>query len=284
MDSLKVCVLCGAGADQFEPYAQRGKYGVVRCRSCGLIFVNPRATPEEIVGQYTDDVSSPTGYYGKSGHVDTPIFEQRLRLTEQFAGRGRLLDVGCSVGTFMDVASARGWDVSGIELNANACAVCTEKGHKVYRGLFEPSLLDTIKKKDFDVVCLNDVIEHLPDPVASMKLVGPLLRSGGYLMINTPNIDNIVARTFQMKPLEHLFYFNTKTATRTLEEAGFEVLLAKKAGRRRDFAGLQTGATIDSKAWLFVCKVLHTTGLDRLANFTLENFFTDELFVVARKR
>ena len=283
MDTLETCVLCGATSDRFEPYAERGEFGVVKCKECSLIFINPRATEEETRKQYTDDVSSPIRYYGKSVHVDSPIFEKRLRAIEELVPKGRLLDVGCSVGTFMDVARARGWQVAGVELNKNACELCTEKGHKVYRGLFAPELISTFEKADFDLITLNDVIEHLPDPVASMKLVGPLLRPGGYLMINTPNIDNIVARTFQIKPMEHLFYFSTATATRTLEKAGLEVVLAKKAGRRRDFGGLQTGATIDNKAWLMVCKVLHSTGLDRLANFTLENFFTDELFVLARR-
>ena len=134
------------------------------------------------------------------------------------------------------------------------------------------------------MVCLNDVIEHFPDPMKVMRLVPPLLRPGGILVVNTPNWDNVVARTFQLKPKEHVFYFNTKTVTRILEQAGFAVELVKKAGRRREFGGLATGATIDSKAWLAVFKLLSLTRIDHLANFTLENFVTDELFIVAKAR
>jgi hypothetical protein len=80
-----------------------------------------------------------------------------------------------------------------------------------------------------------------------MTLVASLIRPGGYLSINTPNMDNVVARICQVKPKEHIFYFNRITASRILEQAGFEVLFVKKAGRRRDFGSLQTGATLDSK-------------------------------------
>jgi 2-polyprenyl-3-methyl-5-hydroxy-6-metoxy-1,4-benzoquinol methylase len=283
MEYLKNCVLCGSSSEGFAPYAQRGKYGVVRCRDCGLIFISPRDDKSEILRQYADDLSSPISYYQNSAFVDSLIFDKRLDWTEKFVSKGTLLDIGCNVGTFMDVARKRGWSVSGVEVNPNACKLSREKGHKVYNGFFAPELIATFDTKEFDLVCLNDVIEHLPNPLEAMKLVVPLIRRGGCLAINTPNIDNIVARTFQIKPKEHIFYFNARTATRILEQAGFEVSLVRKAGRRRDFGSLQTGATLDSKAWLTVCKVLHATGIDHLANFTLEHVFTDELFVLARR-
>lgn len=255
----------------------------MRCRNCGLIFVSPRDDKDEILRQYADDVSSPISYYQKSAYVDSLIFDKRLDWTEQFATKGSLLDIGCNVGTFMDVARKRGWDVTGVEVNRNAFDMSREKGHKVYQGFFAPELIDTFDRKEFDLVCLNDVIEHFPNPMAAMKLVTPLIRRGGHLAINTPNIDNIVARTFQIKPKEHVFYFNKSTATRILEQAGLEVLRVRKAGRKRDFGSLQTGATLDSKAWLTVCKILHSTGIERMANFTLEHFFTDELFILSRR-
>jgi 2-polyprenyl-3-methyl-5-hydroxy-6-metoxy-1,4-benzoquinol methylase len=284
MESLQTCVLCGSASDRFERYAERGKFGVVRCKGCGLVFISPREDGSEILRQYADDVSSPISYYVNSAHVDALIFEKRLDWTERFVQKGRLLDIGCNVGTFMDVARRRGWDVTGIEVNKNAYELCRQKGHKVYGEFFSPELVSTLKATEFDLVCLNDVIEHFPNPMESMNLVAPLLRSGGIVTINTPNFDNFVARTFQLKPKEHVFYFNKVTATRILEQAGFEILLVEKAGRRRDFGGLQTGATLDSRAWLAVCKLLHVTGIDRLANFALENFVTDELFVLAQKR
>jgi 2-polyprenyl-3-methyl-5-hydroxy-6-metoxy-1,4-benzoquinol methylase len=284
MESLASCVLCGSRADRFVPVTQRGEYGVKRCTECGLVFISPREDQGEILRQYTDDVSSPLSYYVNSARFDTLIFEKRLDWTEQFATKGRLIDIGCSVGTFMDVAKKRGWDVTGVELNPNAYELCKKKGHKVYNAPVGPALLEKLDRKDFDLVCLNDVIEHFADPLETMKLVAPLVRDGGMLMIDTPNWESIVARTFQLKTREHLFYFNETTAKRLLGQVGFDVVFVKKAGRRRDFEGLQTGATLDSKAWLTIIKLLHKTGIDRLANFTLENFVTDELFIVAKKR
>ncbi len=283
MEYLNNCVLCGSGSDRFAPYARRGKYGVVRCGECGLIFINPRDDHAEILGQYSSDVSSPISYYQKSARVDSLIFDKRLSWTERFISPGSLLDIGCNVGTFMDVARRRGWEASGVEVNGNACELSRQKGHRVYQGTFDRDLISSFEKKEFDLVCLNDVIEHFPNPLDSMKLVAPLVRRGGYLTINTPNIDNVVARIFQLKPKEHVFYFNKSTATRILTEAGFEIILARKAGRRRDFGSLQSGATLDSRAWLTVCKVLHSTGIEHLANFALENFVTDELFVLSKR-
>jgi 2-polyprenyl-3-methyl-5-hydroxy-6-metoxy-1,4-benzoquinol methylase len=265
------------------PYAQRGKYGIVRCAECKLVFVNPRDDQGDILGQYVDDVSSPVSYYQNSAHVDSLIFEKRLDWIETVVPKGTLLDLGCSVGTFMDVAAPRGWKVAGIDANPHALGLARDKGHKTFHGLLGPDLIATLEPKEFDLVCLNDVVEHFPNPLESIKVVRSVIKSGGYLCLNTPNFDSIVARTFQIKPKEHIFFFDKDTLTRLLRQAGFEIVLLKTAGRRRDFKSLQTGATIHSPAWLAVCKALHVSGLEDVANFALETLFTDEIFCLSRK-
>jgi 2-polyprenyl-3-methyl-5-hydroxy-6-metoxy-1,4-benzoquinol methylase len=282
MEYLNNCVLCGSSKESFRPYARRGKYGIVRCASCGLVFVNPRDDQRDILGQYVDDVSSPVTYYENTARVDSLIFAKRLEWVERFAKKGTLLDIGCNVGTFLSVATPRGWDAVGVDANPHAISVSKEKGYKTFHGLFGPDLIATMNPKEFDLVCLNDVVEHFPNPLESLKHVRSVVKSDGFLALNTPNFDSIVARTFQIKPREHIFFFDEKTIRRILLQAGFEIVLLKKAGRRRDFGSLQAGATIHNPAWLAVCKALHVSGLEYVANLALESLFTDELFVLAR--
>jgi SAM-dependent methyltransferase len=264
-------------------YAQRGKYGIVRCAGCKLVFVNPRDDQKDILGQYVDDVSSPVSYYQNSARIDSLIFEKRLGWIEEVVPKGTLLDIGCNIGTFVDVAARRGWKVVGVDANPHALQLTRDKGYKTFHGLFGADLIPTLEPREFDLVTLGDVVEHFPNPLESLKLVGNVIKSGGYLAVNTPNFDSIVARTFQIKPKEHIFFFDERTITRILGLAGFEVLMLKKAGRRRDFGSLQTGATIHSPVWLAICKFLNLSGLGALANLALENVVTDELFVLCRK-
>ncbi len=283
MDFLPACVLCGAKKDAFERAGEKDGYHLERCSACGLMFINPRDDRETIFKQYETDHSSPIGYYLKTAPFDSQIFNRRLDWIEKVTPRGRLLDIGCNVGTFMTVARDRGWDVSGIDVNKKAVEHCRSQGFKVYQGIFSQPLLDTIEKKEFDLVSIHDVIEHFPNPLDSIRLIAPLLKKGGILAVNTPNIESWMARIFQIKPHEHIFYFNQATLKRLITQAGFEVLDVVPAGRKRDFSSLMTGVTLKNKAWLFVCGLIHRTGLSHLANFMLDHFFKDEIFVIARK-
>jgi len=230
-----------------------------------------------------DDVSSPVSYYRKSARVDALIFEKRLRWIEEVVSRGTLLDIGCNIGTFADVATRRGWKVVGVDANPHALALTKDKGHTTFQGLFDAQLIGSLEPREFDLVALGDVVEHFPNPLESLKLVRTVVKRGGYLAVNTPNFGSVVARTFQIKPKEHIFFFDERTLARTLREAGFEVVFLIKTGRQRDFASLETGATIQSPWWLAICRLLRVTGIEAIANFTLEKVVTDELFALCRK-
>jgi 2-polyprenyl-3-methyl-5-hydroxy-6-metoxy-1,4-benzoquinol methylase len=283
MEYLKRCVLCGSSSESFRPYTQRGKYGIVRCAVCRLVFVSPRDDQGDILGQYVDDVSSPVSYYQTSAGIDSLIFEKRLAWIEAAVPKGTLLDIGCNIGTFVDVAARRGWNVAGVDANPHALQLTKDKGHKTFDGLFGADLIRILEPKEFDLVSLGDVVEHFPNPLESLQLVGTVIKSGGHLALNTPNFDSLVARTFQIKPKEHIFFFDQSTITRVLQQAGFEIVLLKRTGRPRDFGSLQTGATIQSPMWLAICRFLNASGLGKLANLALENLVTDELFVLCKK-
>lgn len=136
---------------------------------------------------------------------------------------GRLLDVGCGNGSFMQVARGCGWDVVGIDPDPKAVAHALGQGLRVIQGDIEHF---EGASEIFNVITLNHVIEHLHDPVAVLKACYRLLKPGGSLWLETPNVDSLGHRRYlkNWRGLEtprHLVLFNQKSLTKALADAGF---------------------------------------------------------------
>jgi SAM-dependent methyltransferase len=188
----------------------------------------PRPTAEELEALY-----SAGGYHAD---VDEPerrrTFAARLARIEGMAPRrGRLLDVGCSRGLFVEVARAEGWDAAGIDLNRNAVEQARERGLDVRHG----DLADQdYPERSFDVITLFDLIEHTGDPRALLMRCHALLRPGGLLVVTTPDAGGLLPRvTWALfgrtlgawghpTPPGHLVQFSRATLGRLLGECGYE--------------------------------------------------------------
>ena len=141
-------------------------------------------------------------------------------------GAGRILDVGTAAGAFLAAARGRGWQVEGCEPNA----WLAEWGSRHYGipirtgELFDQSFAPG----SFDVVTLWDVIEHTPDPTRVIRTVRDLIRPGGLLVVNYPDIGSWIARALGRRwpflSSVHLYYFTRETMRRLLERHGFDVI------------------------------------------------------------
>ena len=90
----------------------------VQCRSCGLVYVNPRLSKKDTYNLYNSNVLSPHDYYIENRDADIITFTKRLKLIERFAfHKGSILDIGCNIGTLLRTAYARGWKCYGIDVN-----------------------------------------------------------------------------------------------------------------------------------------------------------------------
>jgi 2-polyprenyl-3-methyl-5-hydroxy-6-metoxy-1,4-benzoquinol methylase len=234
------CNLCGA--NQTRPFASRKGMQIVQCQGCGLVYVNPRLNRDSLHRHYNQGESSRIQYYQDVECADRRTFAGILDLAERLMpGRGQLLDVGPNIGTCLDLARQRGWDVCGIEINATAADYCrTKRGLHVVTGTldhhgFAPS--------SFDVVLMGDVIEHLCDPVETMRVVQELLRPAGVVIISTPNIATWSGRLLQLKPQEHLYYFSPATMTTLLQQVGLEVVQIQPLDRFHNLTAMTHSTT-----------------------------------------
>lgn len=234
------CNLCGQ-ADA-KPFTRRGGFQVVSCARCGLVYVNPRLGAEAIVAHYNGDESSRIRYYLDAEPADRRSFGEVLDRAERLLGRkGDLLDVGTNVGTCLALARERGWRPRGVELNAHAARHCREeRGLDVVTGTLDD---EPFAPESFDAILMGDVIEHLPDPRASLRQVAALLRPGGALLVSTPDITRWAARLLQVKPLEHLYYFTPATMTDALGQAGLDVVEIVPFDRHKNLTGMVYSTT-----------------------------------------
>ena len=232
------CPLCGADDDELR--WEKDGFRVVSCRACSLVYVNPRLTMEALAGLYNDQVISYAHYYVKTAAVDARSFAKRLDLIERQLGgpdrRGRLLELGCGPGTFMKVAAERGWQVQGIDVNAEAVAHCHEAGLDVVCGTFPH---EHFAGQTYELAVMSDFIEHVTDPVGVLREVRELLVPGGLVFITTPDVGSPLARAAgerwpHLKPVEHLTYFSRDTARDLLERAGYRVEVLRSMGRVRN--------------------------------------------------
>lgn len=196
---------------------------LVRCRSCGLQYISPRLRGDLILRSY-EQGEDPA--YVSQLQARERTFAAALEEIERAAGgRGRLLDVGTAAGAFVAAARDRGWQAEGCEPNR----WLAEWGGAHYGIRLQPGDLfqQQYEESSFDVITLWDVIEHTTHPLAVLEHCRRLLRPGGILVVNYPDIGSWIARLLGRRWLfltsVHLYYFDRRTIARLLERAGYRV-------------------------------------------------------------
>jgi 2-polyprenyl-3-methyl-5-hydroxy-6-metoxy-1,4-benzoquinol methylase len=149
-----------------------------------------------------------------------------------------VLDVGCSEGLFgQSVKEKCNCEVWGIEPVAAAAVKAETLLDKVFTGFFEDAILNI--DRTFDLICFNDVLEHMPDPYNALKLCHRLLNKNGMIIASIPNIlhyqeflNILIKRDFEyvdagIMDRTHMRFFTKKSMIRMFEEAGYSVQIIK---------------------------------------------------------
>lgn len=140
---------------------------------------------------------------------------------------GRLLDVGCGNGVFLDRMRSMGWDVHGVEADPRAARVARERfASSVFVGVLEEA---RHPGDHFDAITAHHVVEHVRDPVALLGECRRILKPGGRLLLVTPNVRSLGHARFGrswrgLEPPRHLYLFSESTLARVAERAGLRTI------------------------------------------------------------
>lgn len=221
------CNLCGS--DRQKPFSETRDYisgetfRVVRCEECGLVYVDPQPPLENLHRYYPviHQMAPPAAYE----RLDA---RGRVRAVKRIAGHSpsRILDIGCGKGLLLKALSDCGWSVAGTEMSESSCAYANSIGVPVFAGAIGDA---PFEHESFDVITLFHVLEHLPRPREALSIILELLRPGGILIVEVPNIGSWYARLFgndwfHYDVPRHLYHFDTRTLTRILRTSGFSII------------------------------------------------------------
>ncbi len=213
----------------------------MRCPSCGIIFLSPPLDHEAVRRLYSRDYYQHDfrcGYaescFDTARH-DRLVDHSLLAFLTNSIPRGKLLEIGCAGGVFLNAARASGFDVQGVELSSAAADFA--------RATFQiPVVTGTVidarfPDRTFDGVVMADVLEHLPNPVETLEEVWRIMRQGGLLVILSPTQTNTLFSriglalygllgknvTIQLPPY-HLFEYRPSSLRNLLHRTGFHVV------------------------------------------------------------
>lgn len=194
---------------------------VVRCKRCGLVYANPRDDDGQIITLYRD-LENPFYLHSRESRIIT--FQRYLKIVETYVSHGRILDVGCATGLFLELAKEKGWNVYGIEPSKWAVSYAQDTLN-IRLGILEEV---EFPREYFDTIILWDVLEHLLDPLSALCKLREFLKKGGFVFLSMPTIDSVYAKIFKKRwrslLREHLYYFSSDTIKKMLYKSGFEVV------------------------------------------------------------
>lgn len=203
------------------------------CKICGLIYLDTQPEEDRIKEFYSEDYfhsQHPEGYHDIIARKDD-VVNYRLKAIVELINKlsptkGRLLEVGCAVGYFLELAQQAGWEVQGVELSSWAAEYAKEKT-KVQ---VSTAKLEDFPSSYFDAVVMIELIEHTQNPALFLNEVYRILKPEGLILITTPNSKSIHAEIWEKRFQEiflipeHLFLFSIPTIKRILELTNFKII------------------------------------------------------------
>jgi glycosyltransferase involved in cell wall biosynthesis/2-polyprenyl-3-methyl-5-hydroxy-6-metoxy-1,4-benzoquinol methylase len=230
---VKACHVC-QGVRIYYLFSACG-HRVVRCEDCGLVFLNPQPSDDELARIYgADYFLGSASDAGRQAASELKQATARRYLSEirRYHGSacGRLLEVGCGEGDLLVLAEADGWQVTGVEYSPDAGKIARERldnGEVQFGELAQAGL----PSGHFDLCVISDVLEHVRSPLDFLREIHCVLKPGGTLFIATPSIDSWSARFLRQKWMEfkaeHLTYFDRQTLQTALFKSGFHDVIVQ---------------------------------------------------------
>jgi SAM-dependent methyltransferase len=223
---INACGVCGSSHLLMLPTVLEEIY-LLTCQECGTAATFPPPNPEELEQQYSEV------YYGRENvkfiaTIERVIYALTQRRARWIGGKisahSKILEIGCGRGILLKALSQLGHECHGIERSRLAAARAQRTpGIEVYAKPLEQCKLP---ENYFDLVIFWHVLEHLENPAETLHQVSKLLRPGGMLIIEVPNLSSLQSRVFGKHWLHldlerHLFHFSAGGLSKLLETCGF---------------------------------------------------------------
>ncbi len=236
MVEVLTCPVCGSAS--LSPHLTcidhaltKEKFTLKKCSGCSLLITSPRPEDANLLRyyQFADYIS----HSGKSRSTittrlyrlaQTITLRWKRNLIQQEFKTGRILDVGCGAGIFLNAMKRKGWEINGTEPSA----IARENAERLLQQPVFQSL-EVLPEKKFDVITLWHVLEHIADLPVTMQQIKRLLKPGGVLYIGLPNYNSFDAQKYGAywagyDVPRHLWHFNTQSMTAFLKKQDYTLI------------------------------------------------------------
>ena len=223
------CPVC-ASKNIKDKYKLKG-YIISECLNCSAVFVKEILTDDFLKSVYQKSEGDFVYEDNNQKFLNYYYNKIKTEIEKIKPAKGTILDIGCSAGFFLNIME--GWERHGTEIADKFGLMAKEKiGDNIYIGSFEDY---PVKENYFDVITLQDVLDHFINPAENLKKCYKMLKPGGLLVIKVHNISCLYAKIkganfYAIIPPVHLFYFNEKSLKYILNRVGLKFLKSKFIG------------------------------------------------------
>lgn len=261
-----ICKVCGT-AGAHHKFNLTEKLEIFSCKNCQVLFMEPQLSDSEITELYSELYYKSWGISGDSENevskqmkIDT--FLLRLQQIKKYIPSGKVLDIGCATGFFLEAARSLGYDPYGIELSEYSSNIAKRKlgNEAVFNGKLEDSKFDAGL---FDVITMFDLIEHVRVPSEVLAHAARLLKPNGIIMITTPNnksfSNKLMGKRWTHYKKEHFYYFDHDSLNFIAKKNNLEIVLSDNSKKALNIEYLHTQLNV-YKHWMFtpVINIMHS--------------------------